>query len=138
MSAAQFREGTYSLKHGTLLGVTPIVYGTAVGQKCIIRNIQIKSPTENQKINTGCGPQANLTKDLQEMTFEVLIDKTIAPFAAAATDPRLYWQQFTFLPDSSFSTNYVFEGVVSEYEMSGDADQNYWVEKITLTQVSLA
>jgi hypothetical protein len=135
---AQFREGVYSLKLGTALGVTPIVLGAAVNIKCLIRNLSIKSPTENQKINTGCGPQANITKDLQELEFEVLIDKTAAPLQGVGADIRLLWIEMTFEPDSSFVAPYVFTGVVTNYEMSGDADQNYWVEKIMLTQVSLA
>lgn len=135
---AQFREGVYSLKIGTKLGVTPIVYGSSQNVKCLIRNITFKSPTENQKINTGCGPIANLALDLQEVTFEVLVDKTTAPLQGVGADIRLSWLELTYEPDSSFASPYVVAAVISDYEMSGDSDQNYWVEKITITQVSLS
>lgn len=137
---AQFRDGVYSLKVGTKLGVTPIVYGTASNIKCFIRNMEVKSPTETSKVNTGCGPQLNVTLDLQEVTFEVLIPKVAAgnPLQAVGVDLRLSWMELSYEPESSFAAPYVFAGVVTDYTSNGDADQNYWIERVTLSQVALA
>lgn len=137
---AQFRDGVYSLRVGTKLGVTPIVYGTAQNVKCFVRNVEFKSPTETSKVNTGCGPQLNVTLDLQELTFEVLIPRVAVtnPLQAVGSDLRLSWLEFSYEPESQFSAPYVFAGVVTDYVSSGDADQNYWIERMTLSQVALA